>query len=214
MKKYLILLLFIATQLTAAPSKLNKSIGIPVTDNLDQFTGRYKRMQGTTVLLLNIYVEDGKLVSKQLWDFVVLPLKQANGDNFTVNIKQNNFPVKFTRDKSNRVSQMLVAEHDLWTKVADKPLNTEAMPANATEYLGKYKATAGAKELIIEVTLKNGKIWGTQLWDGGKSPLTYLASDNFFVNALDCPIKFVRGTDKKVNQLLLNEKQLFTKVNN
>lgn len=214
MKKYLILLLFIATQLTAAPSKLKKSTGTPAADNLDQFIGRYKRMQGTTVLLLNIYVENGKLVSKQLWDFAVMPLTQANGDNFTVNIKRNNFPVKFTRDKGNKVTQMLVAEHDLWTKVADKPLNTEAMPANPTEYLGKYKATAGTKELIIEVAIKEGKIWGTQLWDGGKSALTYVARDNFFVNALDCPLTFKRGGDKKVNQLILNNKDVFTKISN
>lgn len=212
MKKYLILLLFIATQLTAAPSKPNKLITQPAADNLEQFTGRYKRMQGTTVLLLNVYIENGKLVSKQLWDFAVIPLQQSNGDNFTIAIKQNNFPVKFTRDKGNKVTQMLVAEHDLWTKVADKPLNTEAMPANPAEYSGKYKATAGTKELIIEVAIKDGKIWGTQLWDGGKSALTYVAQDNFFVNALDCPLTFKRGGDKKVNQLILNNKDVFTKM--
>jgi hypothetical protein len=214
MKKYLILLLFIATQLTAAPSKLKKSLTTPIADNLEQFTGRYKRMQGSTVLMLNVYVENGKLVSKQLWDFAVMPLKATTGDNFTVAAAKTNWPVKFIRDKNQKVTQMLVAEHDMWTKVADKPLNTEAMPANPAEYSGKYKAIAGTKELIIEVAIKDGKIWGTQLWDGGKSPLSYLAQDNFFVNALDCPLTFKRGGDKKVNQLILNNKDVFTKISN
>ncbi|PJJ83116.1 hypothetical protein [Mucilaginibacter auburnensis] len=206
MKKYLALLLFISIQTLGAWSKAPNAAG-----NLDQFVGRYKRMQGSTVLLLNMYVENGKLVSKQLWDFEVLPLEQKSGDDFTLKMKQNNWPVKFVRE-GNKVTQMLVAGHDLWTKVDDKPLNTEAIPANPSQYLGKYKATVNQKEMVIEVTLKDGKIWGTQLWDGGKSPLTYLSADNFFVNALDCPLAFKKGSDKKVNQLVLNNKEVFTKV--
>ena len=213
MKKYLILLLFFAIQSTAAPFNVNKLANTPA-DNLEQFVGRYKRMQGTTVMLLNMYIQNGKLVSKQLWDFEVLPLEQTNGDNFTVAIKQNNWPVKFTRDNNQKVTQMLVAGRDLWTKVDDKILNTEALPQNPAEYSGKYKASASDKELIIEVAFKNGKIWGTQLWDAGKSPLSYTGGDTFFVNALDCPLTFKRGGDKKVNQLTLNNKDLFTKISN
>ncbi len=206
MKKYLSLLLLIAIQTLSAWSKSPAP-----SENLEQFVGRYKRMQGSTVLLLNMYVENGKLISKQLWNFEVFPLQQSNGDNFTVKMKQNNWPVKFVRE-GNKVTQMVVADKETWTRVNDKPLNTEAMPANATQYLGKYKASVNQNDMIIEVALKNGKIWGTQLWDGGKSPLTYLSSDNFFVNALDCPLIFKRGSDKKVNQLVLNNKDVFTKV--
>ncbi len=206
MKKYLTLLLFIAIQTLGAWSKtLNPA------DNLEQFVGRYKRMQGSTVLLLNMYVENGKLVSKQLWDFQVLPLEQKAGDDFTVIINQNNWPVKFIRE-GNKVTQMLVADKDTWTRVSDKPLNTEAMPAKPAEYSGKYKATINQKDMIVEVAVKNGKIWATQLWDGGKSAITYQSADNFFVNALDCPLTFKRGSDKKVNQLVLNNKEVFTKV--
>lgn len=206
MKKYLALLLFITIQTFGAWSKAPT-----LADNLEQFAGRYKRMQGSTVLLLNVYVENGKLISKQLWDFEVLPLEQKAGDNFTVKMKQNNWPVKFVRE-GNKVTQMLVADKDTWTKVSDKPLNTEAMPAKPAEYSGKYKATVNQKDLVIEVAITNGKIWATRLWDGGKSPITYQTADNFFVNALDCPVTFKRGADKKVNQLVLNNKEVFTKV--
>lgn len=212
MKKHLIFLLFIAIQSTAAQLKVSKAHNVYAANKLEQFTGRYKRMQGTTVLLLNVYVENGKLLSKQLWDFEVLPLEQSNGDNFT--LFQGKLPVKFIRDKNQNVTQISVGGKEVWTKVDDKILNTEAMPANPAEYLGRYKTTLNEKELVIEVTMKNGKIWGTQLWNGGKSPLTYMAKDNFFVNALDCPMKFTRGGDKKVNQLVLNNKDVFTKVNN
>ena len=207
MKKYLVLLLFITIQTLGAWSKAPAP-----ADNLEQFVGRYKRMQGSVVLLLNMYVENGKLVSKQLWDFEVLPLEQKAGDNFTVKMKQNNWPVKFVRE-GNKVIQMVVADKETWTRVNNKPLNTESMPANATQYLGKYKATVNQNDMIIEVAMKNGKIWATRLWDGGKSPITYQSADIFFVNALDCPLMFKRGSDKKVNQLVLNNKEVFTKVN-
>lgn len=210
MKKYLFLLLFVSIQTMGASLKISKTH--QPAAGLEQFTGKYKRMQGTTVLMLNIYIENGKLVSKQLWDNAVKPIDEVKGDEFIV--PQVKWPVKFIRDKTNKVTQMLVAGHDLWTRVDSKPLDTEAMPASPAEYLGKYQKTTGGQNLILEISLKNGKIWGTQLWDGGKSQLSYIAGDSFVVNSTDWSIEFTRNGDKKVAQLLLNGKEVFTRVNN
>lgn len=211
MKKYLIFLLFIAIQASAASGKIKKWDGSPA-ENLEQFTGRYKLMQGKTALFLNLYIENGVLVSKQLWDNEIRPLAPAEGDNFMVS--KVNWPVKFIRDKNQKVTQMLVGGHDLWTKVDDKPLNTEAMPASPADYLGKYKITVGGQDLLVEISLKNGKIWATQLWDNGASQLSYTTGDNFIANALGWPIKFIRGADKKITQMQLNDKDVFTKTGN
>jgi hypothetical protein len=215
MKKYLILLMFVCTQAFIAPSTMAASLKIknyPIAaDALEQFVGRYKLMQGTTALFLNIYEENGKLVSKQLWDGLIKPLDHVNGDNFMVT--SVGWSVKFIRDKNNKVKQMQVAGHDIWSRVADKPLNTDVMPPNPKEYVGKYQTTTDGKTMALEISLKNGKLWGTQLWDGGNSQIIYTSDDTFLVLALDCPVKFIRNSDKKIAQLLLNSKALFTRVN-
>lgn len=215
MKRYLILLMFVSVQtlsapLIATPLKIKKG-DIPV-EALEPFVGRYKLMQGTIALSLNIYAENGKLVTKQLWDGLVSPLDHVDGDNYIA--RSVGWAVKFIRDKNNKVIQIQVAGHDIWTKVDDKPLNTDAMPANPNQYLGKYQITASGQNMTLEVSLKNGKLWGTQLWDGGSSQLVYTLDDTFLVLALDCPLKFIRASDNKITQLLLNSKTVFTKVNN
>ena len=210
MKKYLLLLLIVSMQTMGATLKINNAHPLP--DDLEQFTGTYKRMQGTTVLMLNIYMDKGKLLSKQLWDNAVKPVDRISGDEFVVaGVK---WPVKFIRDKNKKVTQMLVAGHDLWTRIDDRPINADAMPASAAEYLGKYKASVAGKDMVLEISLINGKIWGTQLWDGGKSQLSYVAGDSFKVNATDWSVDFIRNNDKKISQLQLNGKEVFTKVVN
>lgn len=216
MKKYLILLMFVATQTMAVTS----TMAAPLTVNeaavtaqaLDQFVGRYKLMQGNTALFLNIYEEKGKLVSKQLWDGLVKPLDHVEGDNYIVT--SVGWAVKFIRDKNNKVAKMQVAGHDIWTKVSDKPLNTDLMPSNPNQYVGKYQLKQGQQNLTVEVALKDGKLWGTQLWDGGYSQLVYTSGDNFYVLALDCPLKFIRSGDDKIAQLILNSDKVFAKVSN
>ena len=216
MKKYLILLMFVATQAFTASSTMAVSLKINTApahaDGLEQFAGRYKLTQGTNVLFLSIYVENGKLVSKQLWDGLVRPLDHLNGDNYMVT--SVGWTVKFIRDKNNKVAKMQVAGHDIWTKVSDKPLNTDLMPSNPNQYVGKYQLKQGQQNLTVEVALKDGKLWGTQLWDGGYSQLVYISGDNFYVLALDCPLKFIRSGDDKIAQLILNSDKVFAKVSN
>lgn len=210
MKKYLFLLLIVSVQTMGASLKINNTQGL--ADDLEQFTGTYKRMQGTTVLMLNIYMENGKLMSKQLWDNAVKPVERVTGDEFIVPVVK--WPVKFIRDNNKKVAQMLVAGHDLWTRIDDRPLNADAMPKSAADYLGKYKASVAGKDMILEISIINGKLWGTQLWDGGKSQLSYIAGDNFKVNATDWSVDFTRNNDKKVSELLLNGKDVFTRISN
>ena len=207
MKKVLILLLFfISMQTMAATVKINGALA--PADTLEQYAGRYKLTQGANAVYLNIYVENGKLTSKQVWDGQIKPLDHLNGDNFIVSIV--GWSVKFIRDKNRKVVQMQVRGHDMWTKVDEKPLS-DALPANTADYLGKYQITMGGQNLEIEIALKNGKLWGTQLWDGGNSAVSNVAGDEFIVDSLGWPIKFIRDKDNKVSQLLLNKKDVFTK---
>jgi len=212
MKKYLMLLMFVCAQTLTAPLTMAatlKTTKAPIyAESLEQYVGRYKLMQGKTALFLNIYEENGKLVSKQLWDGLVKPLDHVNGDNFIVT--SVGWSVKFMRDAKNKVAKMQVAGHDIWTKVADKPLNTDVMPPNPGQYVGKYQANTDGQNKTVEISLKNGKLWGTQLWDGGYSQIIYTSGDSFFVLALDNIIKFIRK-DNKITQIQLNDK-LFTKI--
>ena len=161
----------------------------------------------------DVYIEKGKLMAKSSTGDL-LTLDHVSGDDFIISTQ--NVPIKFIRDKDGKVFRISVNGNVGWTKAGDKlPDNkTEKKPLNQNDYLGKYQVTTSGQVLKIDVSLKNGKLWATQLWDGGNSALDYVTGDSFIVNALSLPIKFIRNKDNVVIQLLLNNSDLFSKVEN
>ncbi|HEY4324392.1 MAG TPA: DUF3471 domain-containing protein [Mucilaginibacter sp.] len=182
-------------------------------DTLSQYTGKYQMQQGMQTVYADVYLEQGKLMAKAATG-ELLVLDHVNGDNFI--IASQHVPVKFLRDKDNKVSQVSVNGSTAWTRAGSQLTPGTPGPAsfNPEHYLGKYQLTAGGQVLKIEISLKNGQLWATQLWDGGSSGLDFVSTDNFIVNALSVPIKFIRDKDNQVVQLLFHNHDLFTKVKN
>lgn len=180
-------------------------------DTLSQFTGKYQTHQGMQIIYADVYVDQGKLTAKASTGETLI-LDRVSGDNFI--IASQHVPVKFIRDKDNKIAKIIVNGGQTWVRT-DRQLPESTAGAgsfNAEHYLGEYQLTAGGQVLKIAVSAKNGKLWATQLWDGGTSALDFASADNFIVNALSVPIKFIRDKDNQVIQLLLNNNDLFTKV--
>lgn len=183
------------------------------SDSLKQYTGKYQMQQGMQTNYLEVYIENGKLAGKDMSRGEVKTLDHLSGDDFI--LSKEKVAIKFIRDKDNKVFQIAIMGNVMWTKIDGKlEVTSNAKPADLKDYVGKYQITRNGQTLYIGITLKNGQLLATQLWDGANSNLDFLSDDNFMVNALSVPMKFIRDNNKIVIQLLLNGADLFTKVKN
>ena len=66
--------------------------------------------------------------------------------------------------------------------------------------------------MVIQITIKHGKLWGIPLFGGPESPLEYISGDDYNINTAGWPLKFIRDKDNKVSQMLFNGKDLFTRA--
>jgi len=214
MKKYLILsALFILMQtphcFATFPPKLIIYIKTAQQDSLIEYTGKYQMQQGTQTVYMNVYIENGKLAGKDSASGDVKTLDHLSGDDFV--LSKEKLAVKFIRDKDNQVFQIAVMGNVMWTNVDNRSVATGT---GLKDFAGKYQITKNGQTLYIGITLKNGQLLATQLWDGANSRLDFVSADVFMVNALNMPMKFIRDNNKNVIQLLLNGADLFTKVQN
>ena len=201
--------LTVAVSLTQIPGGYHRE----KPDSLTEYTGKYQSQQGMQTITAEIYVEKGMLMANN-GTGQILKLKHVAGDKFLV--ADQSLPIEFIRDKDHKVIQVSVAGGQLiWTKVDSKQPETSAakIPASYNDYLGKYAITMNGQTLTIEISIENGQLWATQLWDGGNSNLDYKADDEFTVVALSVPMKFTRDNAKKVVKLTLNGTDSFAKIN-
>jgi hypothetical protein len=206
MKKYLILpLAFILLPIAfcLATPLLNQK------DTLTAYTGRYETSQGDKIVQVDVDIQNGELVGTSLRDGQQLHLDRSSGNYI---IKESGLFIKFIKDKKNVVTGILVSGTDVWKKTSATLAPIGAKPGNQDEYVGKYQTGPNNQPLIIEIAVKHGKLWGTQLWDGRNSPLDYVSGDEFTINNLGFPLKFIRDNDKKVVNILFNGTDTFIKI--
>jgi hypothetical protein len=178
-------------------------------DTLTAYAGRYESTLGGQTVQVDVEVQSGELVGTSLRDGQQLHLERSLGNYI---IKESGIPIKFIKDKKNGVTGILVSGTDVWKKTESTLAPIGAKPGNQDEYIGKYQTGSNNQPLIIEIAVKHGKLWGTQLWDGRNSPLDYVSGDKFMINNLNFPIKFIRDNDKKVVKMLFNGTDTFIKI--
>lgn len=204
-------MLLVACCLIALPSTgLSQQPSIP-QDSLSAYIGKYQMQQGMQTIFADVYIENGKLIAKSSGG-ELLPLYHISGDNFK--LLNKNLPVKFIRDKNNKVFQISVNGSVAWSRTQNVAQPTTNKSFNPNDFLGKYQITVNGQLLKIDVSLKNGQLWATQLWDGGNSKLDFISTDKFIVNALSMPLTFIRNNGNEVIQLLLNNHDLFARIKN
>lgn len=79
-------------------------------------------------------------------------------------------------------------------------------------YTGKFQKDFNGTLFYLSLSVENGELVGTQLWDKQKMALKHLSGDNFIVSGLDWSVKFIRDKEGKVTQVLVMGKDLWTKV--
>jgi hypothetical protein len=217
MKKYLILpAMFIIAGTSLRPSIASANIIKTITchqpDSLAVYTGKYQMQQGQQIIYMEVYIQNGKLAGKDLSNGGIKILDHISGDDFI--LSKEKAAIKFVRNKDQRVTQIAIMGNVMWTKVDSNStaLGSE-QPAALWDYTGKYQATVNGQNMVIGIFLKNGQLIATQLWDGANSNLDYVSGDSFIVAALSMPMKFIRGNNKAVTQLVLNGADVFKKIN-
>lgn len=209
MKKYFILTalaVLLQTAFSTAAISQNKN----TADTLQAYTGRFQIVQSGQIKQVDIEIENGELVGTDLHSGQELHLVSTNG-NYTV--KELGAPIKFIKDKNHKVVELLFADTDTWKRIDERIPPAGVKPNNQQEYVGKYQLMMNGQAMVIEITVKHGKLWGIPLFGGPESPLDYVSGDDYTVNTTGWPMKFIRDKDKKISQMLFNAKDLFTRIN-
>jgi len=82
---------------------------------LSAFEGDYKMQGGDEDDVLQISYKGDNLILKQLWDGQEISFKPESSLDFYCEDKS--FPLKFTKDESGKVTQVLAFNRDVWIKV-------------------------------------------------------------------------------------------------
>ncbi|MDB5088236.1 MAG: hypothetical protein JWR09_2230 [Mucilaginibacter sp.] len=212
MKRNLILLTLIMLVQIAFCNAGPGSLTLKQQDSLSAYTGKFQTIQETPISYAELIIENGKLTAR-LSNGQTLILKQLSGDNFVV--PEQNLAIKFIRDATDKVVKIAVNGNIEWIKSDPASQNTgNVKPVAPADYLGKYQITMNGQTAVIEISLKDGQLWATQLWDGASSVLDYRSGDDFMIRALNMQLKFKRDQNKNIIQMLLNGNDLFTRIKN
>ncbi|RYE22085.1 MAG: DUF3471 domain-containing protein [Sphingobacteriaceae bacterium] len=79
-------------------------------------------------------------------------------------------------------------------------------------YTGKYQKDFNGTVFYLSLSVENGELVGTQLWDNQKLSIKHLSGDNFIVSGLDWSVKFIRDKEGKVTQVVVMGKDTWTRV--
>lgn len=181
-------------------------------ENLKAFEGVY-RFQQNKDAFLKITVKENHLMLKQLWDGKEFPFEQKSPLEFYS--EEQSFPLKF-KDSAGTIVQVLAFNRDVWDRVRNyKPELKKEIQLSSKElkaFEGKYKMNDGNEDAFLQITSNGKNLILKQLWDGQEiffvpeSPLDFFCKDRLF------PLKFTKGEDGAVTQVLAFNKDVWVKV--
>jgi hypothetical protein len=179
---------------------------------LKSFEGFY-RFQNDQNAFLQISVKGNNLVLKQLWDGKEFIFEQQTPLDFYC--KEQSFPLKF-KDSAGSIIQVLAFDKDVWDKVKDyKPVvikEIQLTPQQLKTFEGKYKMQGGDDDDFLQITAKGNNLILKQLWDGQEIVFVPLSPLDFFCKDRMFPLKFSKGEDGTVTQVLAFNKDVWIKV--
>jgi CubicO group peptidase (beta-lactamase class C family) len=187
---------------------------VTMTDEqLKAFEGFYQFTQDQKTYL-NFSVSDHQLVLTQLWDGRKINFTPESEVDFFC--KDFPFPLKFTKNASGEVTQVLAFNRDVWKKdPAYKPVTRTPIklaPDKLKVLEGKYQLQQN-KDLYVTITAQDDHLLVKQLWNGeetifvAESELEFFQKDNQYF-----PIRFIRNQDGAVKQILAFNRDMLDKV--
>ena len=182
-------------------------------EQLKPFEGFYQ-LERDEKTYLNFSVSDHQLVLTQLWDGRRINFSPESDVDFFC--KDFPFPLKFTKSVSGEVTQVLAFNRDVWKKDPNyKPITRTAITLTSAKLKaleGKYQLQQN-KDLYVMITVQDDHLLAKQLWNGeemtlvAESELDFFQKDNPYF-----PIRFIRGEDGAVKQMVALERDMLDKV--
>jgi uncharacterized protein YjhX (UPF0386 family) len=166
---------------------------------------------------IHIGATENGIVLKQMWDgkeIRFIPQSPLDFQN-----DGGNFPLKFTKDDKGAITQVLAFNRDLWNKTDDyKPqviktvhLSPDQLKVCAGKY--KFRFNNDEKDSYIEIRVVENNLVLKQMWDEKEfmfvplSPLEFSGKDD-----PGFPLKFIKGNNGAVTQVLAFNRDLWNRV--
>ncbi|MDB5022557.1 MAG: hypothetical protein JWP78_312 [Mucilaginibacter sp.] len=191
----------------------NKTVQAPLTP-LSAFAGKYI-FTGNRTLFLQITAANDHLVLKQLWDDQQIDFKQKADLDFYND--EHAFPLKFTKNKTGAITQVLAFDKDVWNKVDDSykfiPQKTIQLTSDQLKaFEGKFELKGGDGDDFLQITAANDHLILKQLWDQKEFTFSPVSEVDFFNDDQTFPLRFTKGSDGLATQVLAFNKDVWVKV--
>jgi hypothetical protein len=215
-KHFLVLLLALAVcTLFFNPGKLSAQVTAADTSvRLKPFVGKYQ-FTNNNMVFLQIMLQEGHLVLKQLWDKQEIPFRQTSDLEFYND--EHKFPLKFTKNSTGQITQVLAFNKDLWNRVADDyapPMKKiiQLTGGQLKAFDGKYELKGGDGDAddIAEVTDSAGHL--VIKHENDVTNLFAVADLEFVTEDQSFHVVFTKAQDGSVTQALVNDKDVWLKA--
>jgi hypothetical protein len=184
--------------------------------DLKAYEGYYKfQFDPGTDSYIHIAAVGNGLVLKQMWDDKEISFTPESALDFIGD--GGNFPLKFTKEPSGRITQVLAFNKDLWTKTTEyKPLVIKEVRLTASELKGlegRYTFQFQNKEdAYIQIRSTDTGLVLKQLWDNKEIPFVAQSNVDFYSRAAQFPLKFTREKNGTASQVLAFNRDLWKRV--
>jgi hypothetical protein len=216
MKKHfcaLLIVLIFCVQLFNPAKLAAQTASTDSLEHLKPFVGKYQ-FTNNHMVFLQIMLKDGHMVLKQLWDKQEIPFRQTSELEFYND--EHQFPLKFTKSNTGKITQVLAFNKDLWNRVADDytPPMKKIIKLTADQlkpFEGRYQLkggdgdaddiadiTAGDDHLVIKHEQEVTNLLPV-------SALEFVTEDQSF------DVIFTRAADGSVTQAVVNNKDVWLK---
>jgi len=216
MKKHsftLFTLLLLGSQLFSPGKLFAQTTGADSIAQLKTFVGKYQ-FTNNHMVFLQIMLQDGHLVLRQLWDKREIPFRQTSALEFYNDEQQ--FPLKFTKSSTGEITQVLAFNKDLWNRVADDytpPMKKTIQLTNGQlkPFEGRYELKGGDGDAddIADITVVDGHLSIKHEQDVTSlvpvSDLEFVTEDQSF------DVIFTKASDGSVTQAVVNNKDVWLK---
>jgi CubicO group peptidase (beta-lactamase class C family) len=195
----------LATLLADAPlASAQKQVAVS-PQQLQDYAGQYRLAPNFVVAVM----QQGDQLLAQATGQGAFPIFPAGADKFFAKI--TDIRIDFKRDSKGKVDSLVLHQngHDLPAPKLDTAEAAELGghktvhldPATLKQYVGRYQLAPGA---VFDITLHENQL-SAQLTGQPAFPVYPGAKDAFYYTVVDAQLSFKRGTDGKVDALVLHQ---------
>jgi len=181
--------------------------------HLEPFVGKYQ-FTNNQMVFLQIILQDGHLVLRQLWDKQEISFRQTSALEFYND--EHQFPLKFTKSSTGEITQVLAFNRDLWNRVADNytpPMKKtiQLTGGQLKPFEGRYelKGGDGDEDDIADITAVDDHL--SIKHEQNVTNLLPVSELEFVTEDQSFDVMFTKAPDGSVTQAVVNNKDVWLK---